>query len=104
MSTATFGCQRAAQNNTTAAQVNGKAVPRAEVEKYFRLRTQQMPQKPAGDMANLMKLEILRELIASEVMLQKAAQLKLLPTDAEVEAEVKKVRGSASEEEFRKTI
>ncbi|MBI4464580.1 MAG: SurA N-terminal domain-containing protein [Acidobacteria bacterium] len=107
LATGTLGCRRASQDSpdaTVAARVNGQAILRADVEKYFRFRSQQTPQKLNADMANLMKLEILRELITSEIMMQKAAQLKLEVSDADVEAEVQKMRGDSSEEDFKKTF
>jgi peptidyl-prolyl cis-trans isomerase SurA len=91
-------------NPETAALVNGKPVTRLEVDKIFYFRTKDLPQKPEGEGSRLMKLEILRELIEYEIMLQKAEELDILPSDVEVEARLTLMRGPASEEEFQKNI
>ena len=100
-----FGCRRAAQDDATvAARVNGETILRAEVEKQFLYRTNQMPQKPTGTMADLMKLEIVREMISGVIMIQMAQQLKLQISDAEVETELQKLRGSISDADFKKAL
>lgn len=99
------GCRRASQPGPeVAARVNGRDILRSEVESYLRFRTQDLQQKPSGEAANILKLEILRELIEGEIMAQRAEQLKVQPTDSEVAAELKQLQGPASEEEFRKTL
>ena len=105
LTTAGMGCTRAsAPGSDVAAQVNGKDILLSEVDTYVRARTQQLEQKPTGDAAALLKLQVLHDLIESEIMAQKAAELKIVPTDAEIEAELKDLKGSATDEEFRKTL
>ncbi|MBI4480174.1 MAG: SurA N-terminal domain-containing protein [Acidobacteria bacterium] len=87
-----------------AARVNGKEISRAEVDNYFKVRTADLTEKPTGDAANIAKLEILRQLIETEIMSQKADELKLKPTDAEIDAQLKTLRGEATEEVFKKTL
>ena len=100
-----FGCRRTATDDATvAARVNGKTILRADVERHFLFQTQQMPQKPDGDAATQMKLEIVRELIIGEIMMQKAEQLKLQAAETDVTAEIQRLRGSTPEEEFKKTL
>ena len=101
-----LGCQRAPSTppSAAAARVNGKEIPRAEVEKYFRVRTYNQPQKPTGDAEKALRLEVLRELIMGEIMAQKAAQLKLQPTEAQVDAEVRNLKGNVSEAEFKMSL
>ena len=91
-------------NPETAALVNGKPVTRLEVDKIFDFRTKDLPQKPEGEASQLMKLEILRDLIEGEIMLQQAEELDILPSDVEVESRLTLMRGPASEEEFQKNI
>ncbi|OFV98355.1 MAG: hypothetical protein A3F68_12570 [Acidobacteria bacterium RIFCSPLOWO2_12_FULL_54_10] len=98
------GCGGSSRTPEAAAQVNGKAILRADVERQFTLRTQDMPEKPQGDAATLARLEILREMIVEEIMLQKAEDLQLAPTDTELEAEFKLLRGESTDEEFQKTM
>ena len=98
------GCGRGSHDPAVVARVNGRNILQADVDRQFRLQTQAMPQKPSGDAANLLKLDILRQLIVEEIMLQKAEELKLQPADAEVEAELATLKGNATPEEFKKTI
>lgn len=105
---AAVGCNRSGSGGGSpagvAARVNGKEIPRSEVENYFKVRTADMAEKPTGDAANIAKLEILRQLIETEIMSQKAEELKLKPTEAEVDAHIKTLKGDATEEVFQKTL
>lgn len=87
-----------------AARVNGKEIARSQVDNYFKLRTADMTEKPTGDAANILKLEILRQLIETEIMSQKAEELKLKPSEAEVEAQMISLRGDVTEEAFQKRL
>ncbi len=101
------GCSGAGDgggNSETAALVNGKPIPRLDVDKIFDFRIKDLPQKPDGEAARLLKLEILRDLIEGEIMAQKAQELDILPSDVEVEARLTVLRGPASAEEFQNSI
>jgi peptidyl-prolyl cis-trans isomerase SurA len=100
-----LGCSRLqGPDSAVAARVNGKEILKSEVDDYFRVRTKQLEQQPSGDSANILKLNILRELIEAEFMAQKAAELKILPTDAEIDSELKTLKGEVPDQEFRKTL
>ena len=99
-----LGCAKA-PSAAVAARVNGKDIARADVEKYLRVRAFDMPQKPTGDAEKTLRLEVLRELITQEIMAQKAGQLKLQPSAAEVETEVRNLKSKASSEaEFKMSL
>lgn len=103
------GCNRggtgsASDSSGAAALVNGKPISRAQVDDYFKVRTQDAAEKPTGDAANVLKLEILRQLIETEIMSQKAEELKLKPTDSEIDAQLKTLKGDATDEAFKKTL
>src|SRR5438132_88418 len=57
--------------NDVVAQVNGKKIPRSEMEKYYRNQTADSPQQPAQPMseeqATSLRLSILKELIDNEI-------------------------------------
>ncbi|MGH9783283.1 MAG: peptidyl-prolyl cis-trans isomerase [Terriglobia bacterium] len=100
-------CQRtpsSAPSAGLAARVNGKDISRADVEKHYQVRVFDMPQKPAGDAEQILKLEILRDLITGELMAQKAEQLKLAPTEAEVDTELRTLKANASDADFKKSL
>ena len=109
----TAGCNRSGSGSSAgssggasgaAARVNGKDISRSMVEDYFKVRTQGAAQKPTGDAANILKLEILRQLIETEIMSQKAEELKLKPTESEIDAQIKSLKGDATDEQFKKTL
>ncbi len=79
------GCSKKQTSGDVVARVNGKAILRSEVDKYYNNQTAGAPQKPSGEAATSLRLNILRELIDNEIMMQRAAKLGLLATDAEVE-------------------
>lgn len=99
-----ISCQRSTAPSSVAARVNGKDIPMSEVEGYFKVRSEQLDPKPEGDQANLLKLDILRDLIEAEMMDQKAAELKIQPSAAEVDAEIKNLKGNTTDAEFQKTL
>jgi len=108
LSAASFGCSGGGVGGGSsagvAARVNGKEISRSEVDNYFKVRTADMTAKPTGEAANILKLEILRQLIETEIMSQKADELKLKPTDTEIDAQLKQLKGSATDEVFKKTL
>ena len=69
----------------TWAVVDGKDIPRAEVEKYFRTRVNAQGPAPSQEEAASLKLSILDELVNKEILLSRAAKANLLASDAEAE-------------------
>lgn len=98
------GQQAGAGGGNVAARVNGKDILRSEVDSQFAFRVKDAPQKPDGESASILKLEILRDMIESEIMAQKAAELKLTPAEAEIDARVKVLQGTTSDADFDKTL
>jgi len=104
LAAACLGCQRPSPNPQVAARVNGRDILKSEIDKYFNFRTREADPKPSGDEARLLRLEILRQLIEGEVMAQKAEELKMLPTDAEVDAKINEIKAGAAEGEYEKSL
>ena len=96
-----LGCQNSAPSAEVAARVSGRDILRVEVEKYYNARTQDAVEKPSGDAARLLRLEIVRELIEREIMMQRAEQLQLLASDSEVEVRLAEVKALTTPEEFQ---
>jgi peptidyl-prolyl cis-trans isomerase SurA len=86
------------------AVVNGADVTRAEVEKNFRLGLNPDSPAPSHDEALSLKLTILEELINSEILLQRAAKMNLLATDAEVEDKFTQSKSPLTEDEFQRKL
>lgn len=98
---AAVGCQQSTPNPQVAARVNGKDILRVEVEKYYNFRSQDAEQKPSGEVAKLLRMEIIRELIENEIMVQRAEQLKLLAAASEVEESLAVLKARVEPEEFQ---
>lgn len=86
------------------AVVNGTDVTRAEVEKNFRSRLTPDSPPPSHEEGLSLKLTILEELINSEILLQRAAKMNLVATDAEVEDKFTQSKSPFTEEEFQRKL
>ncbi|MGD0305971.1 MAG: SurA N-terminal domain-containing protein [Candidatus Acidiferrales bacterium] len=86
------------------AVVNGKDISRAEVEKYFRTRVNAQGPAPSQEEALSLKLSILDELVNNEILLERAAKLNLLASDAEVEDKFTESKSPYTEEEFQRKL
>ncbi|HEX4997201.1 MAG TPA: peptidylprolyl isomerase [Terriglobia bacterium] len=83
-----------------AARVNGKDITMADLERKFRVRASgdtPVSEEEAQDL----KLQILSEMIADEILLSLAAKQDLSVTDAELEARFIAFRGQYSDEAFK---
>jgi peptidyl-prolyl cis-trans isomerase SurA len=97
------GCNRTAPANV-AAQVNNRAITYADIDKQLELQFAGAQDRPAGDELNIRKLELLRTLIDSEIMLQRAEKLGLMATDADVEAKLNELKAPYTVQEFQKQL
>ena len=98
------GCPKKQAAGDVVARVNGKAILRSEVEKYYNNQTAGTPQKPTGEAATSLRLNILRELIDNEIMMQRAEKLGLLATDAEVDNKLTEIKAPYTAEEFDRRL
>ena len=98
-------CRReAAPGPDVWAVVDGKELLRQDVEKAFRSRVNAEAPAPSQEEALSLKLSILDELINSEILLERAAKLNLLATDAEVADKFTETKSPYTEEEFQKKL
>ncbi len=86
------------------ATVNGKEILRSEVEKNYRVRVNSEAPTPSHEEALSLKLNILDELINSEILLDRANKLNLVASDAEVEDKFAESKSSFTEDEFQKKL
>jgi len=86
------------------AVVNGKEILRAEVEKYYRSRVNAEAPAPSEEQSLSLKLSILDELINNEILLEQAAKMSLIASDAEVEDKFTESKSPYTEEEFQKKL
>ena len=86
------------------AVVNGKQISRADVEKAFRSRVNADAPDPSQEEALSLKLSILDELINSEILVERATQMNLVATDAEVEDKFTESKSPYTEDEFQRKL
>jgi peptidyl-prolyl cis-trans isomerase SurA len=86
------------------AVVNGKEIQRDEVEKNYRSRPNAEGPEPSQEEALSLKLNILDELINSEIMLERATKMNLVASDAEVEDKFTESKSPFTEDEFQKRL
>ncbi len=89
------------------ATVNGKDILRAELDKaYNNYKATQgdAPQDPSPEQANIVRLNLLRQLIDSEILDQRATKLNLSASDEDVNAQLTEFKAPYTEEEFAKRL
>jgi peptidyl-prolyl cis-trans isomerase SurA len=97
------GCQRAHDVNTMAT-VNGKPILRSEVERMYENNLGESQQQPSAVQADIMRLNILRQLIDEEIVMQQAAKQNLTATDEEVADRLNELKAPFTQEEFNKRM
>jgi len=96
-------CSRTPPANV-AAQVNGHSITNDELEKAYRSNYSQQAEGASEDQIMAQRLDLLGSLINNEIMLQRAEKLGLNATDADVDAEIAKMRSPYTKEEFEKQL
>jgi peptidyl-prolyl cis-trans isomerase SurA len=98
------GCRRSADGGDVMAKVNGRKIPRSEVEKYYKNQTTGAPEQPTEEQATSLRLSILKELVDNEILMQRAEKLGLLATNEEVDGRLNEIKSPYSQEEFDKRM
>jgi peptidyl-prolyl cis-trans isomerase SurA len=97
------GCHRPPSPDVMAT-VNGKDILRADVEKYYKASLGDNPQEPSTEQANIVRLNILHQLIEDEILQQRAAKLNLAASDEDVNAKLTEMKAPYTQEEFDKQL
>ncbi len=87
-----------------AAEVNGDAITYAELEKTYQSQFPQPAEGSSEDTIMSQKLELLNSLVTNRIMLRRAEQLGLTAVDADVDAELTKMKAPYTKEEFDKKL
>jgi peptidyl-prolyl cis-trans isomerase SurA len=87
-----------------AAEVNGQPITYDKLEKTYHTQYPQAPPDASADLVQSQKLELLGSLITNEIMLQRAERLGLQAVDADVDAELNKMKSPFTKEEFDKQL
>lgn len=86
------------------ATVDGKQILQSEVEKAYRSRVNPDAPAPSHEEALSLKLNILDQMINTEILLQRANKMNLVASDAEVEDKFTSEKSSYTEEDFQKKL
>ncbi|MGA8729590.1 MAG: SurA N-terminal domain-containing protein [Terracidiphilus sp.] len=97
------GCHRAPSPDVMAT-VNGKDIMRSDMEKFYQASLGDNPQKPSPEQADVVRLNILRQLIEDEIVQQRAAKLNLAASDEDVNAKLTEMKAPFTQEEFEKQL
>ncbi len=86
------------------ATVNGKDILRSDLEKYYKASLGDNAQTPSAEQANIVRLNVLRQLIDDEIIQQRAAKLNLAASDDDVNAKLTEMKAPLTQEEFDKQL
>ena len=98
-----FGC-RTTQPANVAATVNNRVITFVELEKTFQSQFTGSADSTSEDQMMIQKLELLRNLIDNEIMLQRAEKMGLMAVDADVDAKFNELKAPYTREEFEKQL
>jgi len=97
------GCKKSQPVNV-AATVNNRVITYAELEKTFETQFTGTAEGSNEDQVMIQKLELLRNLIDNEVMLQRAEKMGLMATDADVDGKFNEFKAPYTKEEFEREL
>jgi peptidyl-prolyl cis-trans isomerase SurA len=96
-------CKPALPENVVAV-VNDKAITMEELNKFYKSNFPNQPEVKEDDEILRQKLQLLRDMIDSEIMMQRAEKQGLIAVDADVEAKLNELRAPYTQEEFQKQL
>jgi peptidyl-prolyl cis-trans isomerase SurA len=103
LSILTPACKRSPPADV-AATVNNRVITYTELEKLYQSQGPAPTEASSQDQIMAQKLELLRSLIDSEIMLQRAEKQGLLAGDADVETKLNELRAPYTKEQFEKQL
>ena len=97
------GCHRQ-HGADVMATVNGRPIGRDEMERAYQAQLGDSQGQPSTDQAELLRLNVLRELIDEEIVQQRAAKMNLTATNEEVDARIAEMKAPYTEEQFAERL
>lgn len=97
------GCGRSVKREIWA-EVNGHPIYRDEVESYYRRRASSTPGPASDEQVLSLKLSLLNELIDNELLVQRAAELRLTIPEAQVDHRIAELQSPYSPDAFQKKL
>jgi peptidyl-prolyl cis-trans isomerase SurA len=86
------------------ATVNGKEILRSDLDKYYAASLTDNPQQPSAEQAEIVKLNILKQMIDDEILQERAAKLNLAASDEDVNAKYTEMKAPYTQEDFDKLL
>jgi peptidyl-prolyl cis-trans isomerase SurA len=102
-----FGCRSgggAEGSGEIWAEVNGRPIYRAQVEKYYEREVSVLPEPLAPAEEQARKLSILNGLIQEEILWQQAVQAGIQTSEADVETRLQEMRAGLPQQEFEQQL
>lgn len=96
-------CSRPVPSNV-GATVNGRAITYADIDKQYQSQFGSQGEHPSDDQSEIQRLEVLRTLIDSEIMMQRAEKMGLLAVDTDIDAKFNELKAPYTQEEFQKQL
>ena len=96
-------CKKSPPANV-AAMVNTHPITYAELEKTYQSQYPQPAEGSSEDQVQSQKLDVLSNLITSEILLERAEKLGLMAVDSDVETEFNKMKAPYTKEEFDRQL
>ena len=98
-----ISCKRGAPAGVVA-EVNGIAITEAELDKVYQTQYPQAPEGATEDSIATNRLDVLGSLITNEILLQRAQKMGLAAVDADVDAELSKLKAPYTKDEWDKQL
>jgi peptidyl-prolyl cis-trans isomerase SurA len=100
---ATVACKSPVGGDVMAT-VDGRKIMKSDVDSFYDAQVASAQQKPTGEQAMALRLNILHQLIEDEMLMRRAEKLGLLATDEEVDRKFNESRAPFSENEFEQKL
>jgi peptidyl-prolyl cis-trans isomerase SurA len=97
------GCHHR-ESPDVVATVNGKPITRTDVDARYQETLGNSHQQPSKEQADIVRLNIVHDLIDHEILMQRAATLHLTASDEEVQAKLDEIKAPYTQEEFNKRL
>jgi len=86
------------------AEVDGKPIPREQVERYYRSRATTGSEAASQEQSLSFKLNILTELINNQILVAHASRARISVSEAEVDTKQNELQSPYTKEEFQKKL
>jgi peptidyl-prolyl cis-trans isomerase SurA len=97
------GCRRT-HGPDVMATVNGKPILRSEVEQLYQSNLGESQQQQTKEQGDIVRLNVIRQLIDEEILMERAAKLNLTATDEDVDNQINELKAPYTQEEFNKRL